>query len=284
VKNTSHLTAEPLLSVLVPTFNHAPFIAQMLDGALAQRTNFELEIVVGDDASTDGSPAIIAEYAAKYPAVIRAFCHPHNLGPSQPRELGGKNNVAFLFGQCRGRYIALCEGDDFWTSSEKLQRQVDFLENHPEVALVHHQMEVVYQDGSPSHFFNPPNQPDTLQLTDLLADAAWHVATASTVFRNVAAFRDFPDWWIHSASGDLGIFILAAEQGSIRYFDEPMGVYRKHSGGMTNIHTSHNQKFIQNRKQMFEEVDAYFQHQYSAILSETIQKYQTILDQIPTQP
>ncbi len=266
----------PKLSVLIPTFNHGKFIAQLLDSALMQRTDFEFEIIICDDASTDDNAFIISKYAQKYPSIIKAFLHSKNLGPIEPREMGGKNNVGFLFGKCYGEYIALCEGDDYWTDSLKLQKQVDFLENNPSYSICHHQLEVVYEDGSPKHRFNPDNQRDTSTVEDLLADKSWFLGTASTVFRNVFT-QGMPDWWWKSASGDLGIFIEVARHGKIKYLPETMGAYRKHQGGMTNIHTQQNSFFLRNRMEMFQELDKYFGFRYSEIISETVEKYKNNL-------
>lgn len=260
------------LSILVPTFNHGKFITQMLEGALRQKTNFDFEIVIGDDASTDDNAIIIKEYSERFPNKIRAFLHPQNLGPELPKELGGKNNVAFLFAQCKSKYIALCEGDDFWTDDLKLQKAFDFLENNKEYALCHHQLDVIYQDNSDIHGFNPNDQRDTSNLLDLLNDEFWFLGTASTVFRNVF-MQGMPDWWWKTASGDLGIFIEVAKYGKIKYFPEAMGCYRKHSGGMTNIHTPQNQFFLRNRMEMFQNLDKYFEMKYHKILVKTIEKY-----------
>lgn len=238
----------PLLSICIPTYRHEGFIAQTLEGCLSQQTDFEVEIVIGDDGSSDNTPHIIAQYAKRYPHKIRAFLHPKNLGPSEPKELGGKNNVVFLFGQCKGQYIALCEGDDYWTNPRKLQTQVDFLENNPAFALTHHQTQVIYEDGSPSHFFNGEKQRGVSTVEDLLT-GEWFVATASSVFRNVFQ-KGMPPWFMVAASGDLGIFIQAAFHGKVKYFSECMAVYRKHRGGMTQIHTSQNAFYLQNRKEM----------------------------------
>ncbi len=266
----------PKLSIIVPTFNHSKFIAQMLEGALMQKTDFDFEIVIGDDASTDDNPLIIQEYTQKYPSIIKSFLHSKNLGPTEPRELGGKNNVGFLFGQSKGEYIALCEGDDFWTDPLKLQKQVDFLDQNPEFALCHHQMEVIYEDNSPSHLFNPENQLDISKIDDLLTDNSWLLGTASTVFRHV--FKDgMPDWWWKTASGDLGIFIEVARFGKIKYLPETMGAYRKHLGGMTNIHTPQNRFFLNNRMEMFQSVNEYLNYEYAEILTKTILKYQNVL-------
>jgi glycosyltransferase involved in cell wall biosynthesis len=264
------------LSVLIPTFNHGKFIAQTLEGALEQITDFDFEIIIGDDASTDDNALIINDFAKKNPDKIRAFLHNENLGPREPRELGGKNNVGFLFSECKGEYIALCEGDDYWTNPLKLQKAVDFLESNQDFALCHHQLEIIYQDNSISHPFNSENQQDTSMLEDLLRDESWFLGTASTVFRNV--FKNgMPDWWWKSASGDLGIFIEVAKHGKIKYFPETMGCYRKHSGGMTNIHTPQNQFFLRNRMEMFKDLDKYFDFKYHEILFKTIEKYQNQL-------
>ena len=266
----------PKLSILVPTFNHSKFIGQMLEGALKQKTDFDFEIIIGDDASTDDNPVIIKEYANQYPYLIKAFLHPQNLGPTEPRELGGKNNVGFLFSQAKSEYIALCEGDDFWTDPLKLQKQVDFLDKNLQYSLCHHQLEIIYEDNSPSRLFNPENQPDNTKIDDLLADRAWILGTASTVFRNV--FRNgMPSWWWKTASGDLGIFIEVARFGKIKYLSETMGVYRKHQGGMTNIHTPQNRFLLTNRMEMFQHLNEYLEFQYTEILNQTILKYQNIL-------
>lgn len=263
----------PKLSVLVPTYNHGKFIIQMLEGALMQVTDFDFEIVIGDDASCDDNALIINDFANKFPDKIRAFLHPKNLGPTEPKELGGKNNVGFLFSQCNSDYIALCEGDDYWTDPLKLQKLVDFLENNIDYALCHHQLDVIYQDNSSIHGFNPENQRNISNLEDLLKDESWFLGTASTIFRNVFK-QGMPDWWWKSASGDLGIFIEVAKHGKIKYFPESMGCYRKHSGGMTNIHTPQNQFFMKNRMEMFENLNSYFDLEYHNILEKTMEKYQ----------
>ncbi len=266
----------PKLSILVPTFNHGKFIDQMLKGALMQKTKFDFDIIIGDDASTDDNALIINHYAQRYPNKVKAFLHPKNLGPSEPRELGGKNNVGFLFNQAKSEYIGLCEGDDYWTDSLKLQKQVDFLDNNLDYSLCHHQMEVVYEDNSPSHLFNAGNQIDTSIISDLLMDKTWFLGTASTVFRNVFT-NGMPDWWWKTASGDLGIFMEVARYGKIKYLSETMGAYRKHRGGMTNIHTPQNRFFLQNRMEMFQNLDKYLGFQYTKIIEETVLKYKNEL-------
>lgn len=241
------------VSVCVPTYQHEAYIAQMLDGALAQQTNFPYEIVIGDDASTDRAPTIIRDYAEKYPDKIRAYLHPENLGPKKPREFGGRNNVLFLLKACRGEYVALCEGDDYWTDPYKLQKQVDFLDTHPDFAICHHNVRVPYEDGSPEHLFNASDQKTVSTIDDLLADR-WFFATASLLYRNYFLTEDFADWHAKAAAGDWALVLQLAARGNIGYLPDVMGVYRKHRGGLSNIHAPTNAWFVQNRREMFENV------------------------------
>ncbi|WP_247232437.1 glycosyltransferase [Telluribacter sp. SYSU D00476] len=261
------------VSVCVPTYNHEKFIGQMLDGALMQQTTFPFEIVVGDDGSTDGAPAIIQEYADRYPDRIRAYIHPENLGPKEPREFGGRNNVLFLLKACRGEYVALCEGDDYWTDPYKLQKQVDFLEQHPEYALCHHNVRVMYEDGSPEHLFNSPDQKLTSTVEDLLEDR-WFVATASLLYRNYFQTDDFADWHHQAAAGDWALVIQLAARGKIGYLPEVMGVYRKHRGGLSNVQAPTNPYFLKNRKQMFLNVNNWLGGRYHQTVATTVQRYE----------
>jgi glycosyltransferase involved in cell wall biosynthesis len=266
----------PKVSVCVPTFNHEKYIAQMLDGALMQQTDFAFEIVVGDDASTDGNQAILAQYAAQYPEKIRAFLHPQNLGPTSPREFAGRNNVLMLLKACRGQYVALCEGDDYWTDPLKLQKQADFLDAHPDFYVCHHNLRVIYEDGSPSHPFNEANQKAISTVEDLLDDR-WFVGTASLFYRNVFLTEDFAEWHHRAAAGDWALVIQLAARGYIGYLNETMGVYRKHRGGLSNVHAVTNATFLQNRRRMFMDINDWLNKKYDTTTQKTLQKYDDLL-------
>jgi glycosyltransferase involved in cell wall biosynthesis len=264
------------VSVCVPTYNHEQYIGQMLEGALMQQTSFDFEIVIGDDASNDATPDIIRQYSSRRPEIIRAFLHSENQGPSEPREFAGRNNVLQLLKACRGEYVAMCEGDDYWTDPLKLQKQVDFLDKNPDFAVCHHNMEVIYEDGSPSHFFNSSDQKQVSTITDLLEDK-WFMATASWMYRNHFLTEDFADWHAHAAAGDWAIMFQLAAKGKIGYLPDVMGVYRKHSAGLSNVHSQTNQKFLQNRKEMFENVGKWLNNRHEVTVSETVKKYTALL-------
>lgn len=132
----------PLVSVHMITYNHAPYIAQAIEGVLMQDTDFPFELVIGEDCSTDGTRDIIAKYRDKYPEVIRVITSGVNVGAAE-------NNSRTLKA-CRGKYIAYCEGDDFWHRIDKLQLQVEYLEGHPECGLVCSDYDVFYTADSES--------------------------------------------------------------------------------------------------------------------------------------
>jgi len=243
---------------------------------LMQQTNFPFEIVVGDDASTDNAQAIISEYAARFPDKIRAFLHPQNLGPTTPREFGGRNNVLFLLKACQGQYVALCEGDDFWTDSLKLQKQVDFLDKNPNFSICHHNLEVIYEDNSPAHLFNDEAQKAVSTIKDLLEDR-WFIGTASLMYRNPFQTEDFAAWHHRAAAGDWALVIQLAARGKIGYLDEIMGVYRKHKGGLSHVHAVTNAYFLQNRRQMFADVNEWLQLEYDSTVQQTLLKYDQLL-------
>ena len=128
---------EPLVSIEMITFNHAPYIVQAIEGVLMQKTNFPIELVIGEDCSTDGTREMVFEYQKKYADVIRVITSEKNVGI--------KKNVYRTKRACRGKYVAFCEGDDYWHNSEKLQRQVDYMECHPECGLVYSSYDVYHE-------------------------------------------------------------------------------------------------------------------------------------------
>jgi len=267
------------VSVCVPTFNHKNYISRMLDGALEQKTTFPFEIVVGDDGSTDGSQEIIRSYQEQYPDIIKAFLHTENQGPFEPREFAGRNNVLQLLKACRGEYVAMCEGDDYWTDPYKLQKQVDFMENNPDFSICHHNMLVTYEDGSKSHRFNKENQAHVSTIDDILQDR-WFMATASWLYRNYFLTESFAEWHATAAAGDWALSIQLAAKGKIAYLPEVMGVYRKHSAGLSNVHSHSNKWFLRNRKEMFENVNVWLDKKYDNTILQTIARYEEQLEKL----
>ncbi len=129
ISDPDKLVKEPLVSAKMVTYNHAPYIAQAIEGVLQQEVDFSYELVIGEDCSTDGTREIVCEYQKKYPDIIRVITSEQNVG--------ARKNSCRIEKACRGKYIAYCEGDDYWHNPYKLQRQTDFLENNPDFGLVH---------------------------------------------------------------------------------------------------------------------------------------------------
>lgn len=209
------------VSVLIITYNHESFIAKALDSVLMQTTNFQYEIVVGEDCSTDRTRDILIDYQKRYPQKLRLLLNNENLGTHK----NGRQTLE----ACTGEYIAFLEGDDFWISSEKLQRQVDYLDNHPECAFCYHNALIVHEDGSkePTHYRS--SQKEFSTVDDLLLDN--FIPTCSVMYRR-GLFGRLPDWLDALKMGDWPMHILNALHGKVGYIDETMAVYVVHPGGI----------------------------------------------------
>ncbi len=210
------------LSVSTITYNHEKFIAQAIEGVLMQEVDFDYEFVIGEDCSPDRTYEIAAEYQRRFPDRIRLLRPEKNLGMNR--------NFLHTLKQCRGQYIALLDGDDYWTSPHKLQRQVEYLDSHPECAITYHNVLDSYTDGSQPDAPRLQDQPRVSTLEDLLSKGDF-LPTSSVVFRN-GLIDGFPEWFCDLPFGDWTLMILNARHGNIAYFDEVMGVYRHHPGGV----------------------------------------------------
>jgi glycosyltransferase involved in cell wall biosynthesis len=216
----------PLVSICCIAYNHERFIRDALDGFLKQKTTFPVEILIHDDASTDRTAAIIREYTSKCPLLFKPIYQTEN-----QYSKGGRINTRFNFSRARGKYIAICEGDDFWTDPLKLQKQVSFLEENPDFATCFHNVNEFNEDyPERNRLHNSPKMAAVTSLDDLLAGTNY-IATASTVTRTHLV-QKLPSWASALPFGDYALHIIAARQGKIRYIDEVMGTYRIHQGGV----------------------------------------------------
>jgi glycosyltransferase involved in cell wall biosynthesis len=209
------------VSVLLTTYNHQRYIAQALDSVLMQETNFEYEIVILEDCSTDATREIVLSYQKKHPRQIR-------LRLAERSERSAKS-FAEEFQAAPGTYIAMLDGDDYWTSPKKLQMQVEFLKAHPECVICFHNAMLVYEDGRVPIPHNPPNQKPFSVLEDLWQSC--FIASATPMFRK-DVFSTFPEWYYTMPVGDWPLYILYAQHGQIGYIDELLAVYRIHGEGL----------------------------------------------------
>lgn len=216
-----HLTtSRPKVSVLMITYNHERFIAQAIASAVMQQTTFPIEIVIGEDCSTDGTRAIVQQFQQQYPHLIRLLLHSHNVGMMA--------NFTQTYAACIGEYIAMLEGDDFWTDPYKLQKQVDFLEAHPDYAICAHPVIMIFEDQSRAPQRWPAAPPATVTLETLLAGNI--IPTCSVVFRR--RLPRIPAWFAELEMADWPLHILNAHDGLIRLLPEAMACYHVHQGGV----------------------------------------------------
>lgn len=239
---------KPLVSVHIITYNHREFIAESLEGVLMQKTDFPFEIIVGEDFSTDGTRDIVFEFEKRFPEKIKVVTGDKNVGAA--------NNAIRAFDACRGKYIAVLEGDDHWIDPLKLQKQVDFLETNPDFSICFTNTRVDYfNNEAPSYLLNETIQKDVFTLDDLIGeDEIWFMATASLMFRTTSILP-LPEWFPHSKSGDIPLAILAARHGKIKYLPDVTSVYRKHAGGVSLTDHKNDAKFLFNRIFMYSHLD-----------------------------
>jgi glycosyltransferase involved in cell wall biosynthesis len=210
------------LRVVMTTYNQERFIAQAIESVLMQQVDFEFEVVIIEDFSTDRTRQIVLGYQQKKPRQIKLVLSDRNRNDSR--------NFAHAIETAESQYIALLEGDDYWTSPHKLQKQVDFLDQHPECAVCFHNALMHFDNEvDPPRPFNPADQKAISSLDDLLPGN--FLATCSVVFRQ-GLFEKFPEWFFTLPFGDWPLHILNAQHGKIGYIDEMMSVYRVHSNGL----------------------------------------------------
>jgi glycosyltransferase involved in cell wall biosynthesis len=220
---------DPLLSIVCLAYNHADFIRETLEGFLRQETDFPFEVIVHDDASTDDTAAIICEYAARYPSVIK---------PIYQRENQYRQGVPFstrLFARARGKYIAYCEGDDYWTDLRKLQIQVDFLERHPDYVITYHDAFMFNSQGvvrSPHMQGKFRRDSSARQLMQ-----ARPVSTLTVCFRNLV--QELPPELHGVEVLDICWWSLLGAYGKGKFIEEiKPAAYRVHEGGIFSMRSS----------------------------------------------
>lgn len=217
----------PLVSVCIIAFNHANYIGQCIEGVLMQKADFGIEILVHDDASTDGTVQILQEYERAFPQFIKVFYETENQFGKGTYKGGYRRGL--LEPASRGKYIACIEGDDYWCDPNKLARQVGYLEEHDETLLSCHA--AVVQDGvSGSEIGTMGMGPDDKDLTPNEVIRNWAVPTASWVYRK-GALDSYMDWTFDKPVGDFPFVLYSATVGRVRYFHEPMSAYRYQTPG-----------------------------------------------------
>lgn len=258
----------PMVSICCITYNHEPYIRQCLEGFVMQKTNFKFEAIVHDDASTDHTADIIREYAAKYPDIIKPIYETEN---QYSKHDGSVRRI--MGAACTGKYIALCEGDDYWIDPLKLQKQVDFLEANPEYSMCFHKADAIFW---PSGELSPLYQ--NLEEKDYTIDEIaenWIVPTASVVYRSIFQNKiPINKKFIH---GDIVLFLTMATNGKVHCLNDKMSIYRRISSGvmlkMNNYNRSEKATHYLMVIKSWKEISKYFPISPS-VIQKRIEKFQ----------
>ena len=215
----------PKVSVCLITYNHEKFISQALSGAINQITDFDYEIVVGDDCSKDATGKIVQEFEAKYPNKIKYFRHPENVGMI--------GNWIHTIQSCKGEYIAILEGDDFWTDSNKLAVQVSLLEKHPEFSMCFHKVgfDVENKINQNDNYLDQDLNKSVFTIADVIKNK-WFIGSCSIMVPN-NYWKTFPKKMHTLKAIDVIVQLMASSHGDIGYIDKEMSVYRIHSSGIS---------------------------------------------------
>lgn len=213
---------KPLVSVLMITYNQEKYIRQALESVFAQVTDFEFEVVIGEDCSTDGTRAIVKEFEARYRERMRPIYHERNVGMM-------RNAFEFCLEKCIGKYIALLEGDDYWSDPSKLQKQVEFLENNQDFVLGFHNADCIDENGIELNR-NRLKRLHDLSGLELIRGA--YIPTLTVVFRK-ALFR-FSEHIFDAKNGDIYLYAILGQYGSAKYFSDITAKYRVHAAGVAS--------------------------------------------------
>ena len=213
------MNEKPIVSICCITFNHARYIRACLDGFIMQKTNFSFEVLINDDCSTDGTIDILKEYSERYPNIIKPIFHDENQYSKGIRRI----LATFVYPKVKGKYVALCEGDDYWTDPLKLQKEVDFLESNPDYGLVYTGAKVL-QEKTGVLSENLSCQQDYVSL---LTNED-RIITLTTCFRKELLKKFHQDitccsQWL---MGDLPLWLYFSFYSKIKWLPEITGVYR----------------------------------------------------------
>lgn len=221
ISDSDKLSSEPLVSIHMITYNHEKFIAKAIEGVVSQRVDFPIELLIGDDCSTDGTRNIILEYQKKYPHLIRVIYSESNVGPTK--------NFYRLYKSCKGKYIAMCEGDDCWVDNEKLAKQINFLSKHNDYAAAYHDYTACIEGDTDKPHSSKSHVYDTDQHELILGGGGFQHSTIC--FRN--NLGDFPEEFFKVTGGDLFLRSLLGNLGKGKYIrDITPSIYNIHAGGI----------------------------------------------------
>lgn len=260
----------PLLSILMASYNNAVYLPHAIESCIGQKTSFPFQLIISDDNSTDGSKEILDSFAARYPNIH--IIH-HTINCIQ-------KNYTDMFNAARTKYVAFCDGDDFWTDEHKLEKQVCFLEANPDFTVCAHKTDVLIEGYEGPDFPKPIHKRDPSTLTreqgimfaDELADN-YYLHISSYVFR-WRYTNGLPANWKTFMTNDHFMLMVHAAEGKIKYLDETMSVWRRHNNSYTWLQTRKPSLYVRERWEQFLELqkkmDEYFEGRFRYQLLERV--------------
>jgi glycosyltransferase involved in cell wall biosynthesis len=257
-----------MVSICCMTYNHEKYISEAIESFLMQKTNFEYEILIHDDASTDNTAKIIKEYEKKYPKMIKPICQKEN---QYSKNI--KIDYTFNFPRAKGKYIAICEGDDYWTDPLKLQKQVDYMELHPECSLCTHAAKLISSKGRPIGNLRPHTKNKSYSVEEVIIGGGGLFPTNSMLFPTTLV-KKMPEFYMNAPVGDGPLTIFLALKGNVYYLDSCMSVYRYMAEGSwtsrMSINTDAKKEHLKRIKNMYREFDEYTNNMYSNTIDEKL--------------
>lgn len=253
---TKDANKKPLVSVCIITYEHGAYIEECIKGALMQRTSFDVEICIGEDGSSDGTREICRQYAVQFPEKVRLFLRDRTDVTYFYGKPSGRNNFLKTLQECRGQYIALCEGDDRWTDPQKLQKQVDFFISHPEYVACYHGFKVVWEGKElKEQSFSSPDMIRDLTMHDILKKnpayrrinpevrqtIVGHTCTAMYRQEIVTEYLSHP-MTKTVIGGDMLLEALSCMRGKIHVLPDVMSLYIAHNRGINSVYTAENRR------------------------------------------
>lgn len=267
---------EPLVSICCKTYNHEKYIADAIESFLAQKTDFPIEIIIHDDASTDNTANIVKEYEKRYPGVIKPIYQNEN-----QYSKGVNTSKKYIYPKVCGKFIAFCEGDDYWLDFGKLQKQADFLQNNDSFSMCFHKVKVVNTNKSfTGRYLGPKKKGSAIYSISKLGQGGF-VHLSSMMIRAKFFKENLPEWYTKVRKGIGGDFKLAIYMGivgKVYYFDKVMSAYRTgvENSAMTRMRSSFTNKdyidYYIKRAGIVKEIDEFYKYKYHEELEQLIAK------------